>query len=493
MNGRRPSVSHGPGGFLLEALEPRKLLSHTSGLDHELFMPEGFSARNAAEVVEVAHASESGSTDWELWAHYERDGQDDDIVRIAEGTIDAGQTQRVAIWGLVKQTFRPTGPSIIRLVRPNEPYALVLRSNSDDVTALLRHSDFGAQTAQYFIDRSETEYTLAGIRRDEDASRDFIVLYNSSERDATIRLKLDDGSGNIYRYSTVVPSERRGGWDIRDMPGLPEGVYTARVAGDEAFVLGGTRYALGRGAATIELPAQTLAEAGVILDAEFDTDDEDRDDTFLFIANPGETDVQIQFRAFTGDGGAIEGPTSFVVNLSAGESTRVSLRAQGYTDADGDFSLAYRADAPITVNTVIERRSALSFGQPETRASDGWFFDGGLVGEVQGIESDLFETEDVLLFNPTGLSVDVTVTFTFSDGTSIIENMSLSSLAVGSIDGTLDYDTSMGTAFEGLFFSVSIDSTRPIVAMLELERKVADAAHGAPVGTVADLADIAVF
>ncbi len=493
MNCRRPSVSHIPGEFLLEALEPRKLLSHTSGLDHELFMPEGFSARDAAEVVEVTFADESGSTDWELWAHYERDGEGDEIVQIAEGTIDAGQTQRVAIWGLVNQTYRPTGPGFIRLVRPNEPYALVLRSASDDVTALLRHSDFGAQTAQYFTDRSETEYTLAGIRRNDDASREFIVLYNSSERDATIWLELDDGAGNIYRYRTIVPSERRGGWDIRDMPGLPEGVYTARVSGDEAFVLGGTRYALGRGAATIELPAQTLAEVGVILDAEFDTDDEDGDDTLLFVANPGETDVRIEFRAFAGDGGTLEGPARFVVNLAAGESTRVSLRGQGYTDADDDFSLTYRADASITVNTVIERRSELSFGQPETRASNEWFFDGGLIGEVQGIGSEVFETEDVLLFNPSGSSVDVTVTFTFSDGTRIVENQRLSSLAVASIDGTLDYDASMGAPFEGLFFSVSIESTGPIVAMLELERRVADTSQGAPIGTVADLAEIAVF
>lgn len=494
MNGGCQPVSQNPSGFLLEALEPRKLLSHTSGLDHELFMPEGFSAPTVEEVVQIASRSASGTTDWELWAHYERDGEGEEIVRIADGTIDAGQSQEVVVWGFVDERSRPTGPGFVRLVRPNEPYALVLRSNSEDMTALLRHSDFGARTAQFFTDQSDTEYLLAGVRRDEDTARDFIVLYNSSTSEATIELELEDNSGNVYRYSSVVPAERRGGWDLRDLPGLPEGVYTARVTGDQAFVLGGTRYALGRAAATIELPARSLSSAGVIVDAEFDTDDADRDDTFLFIANPGDTDVQVRFTAFRSDGGTTSGPGSFLVTVAAGDSTRVSLRGQGFTDDDDDLSLAYRADAPVTVNVVAERLDQIAFILPETRASEAWSFFRGVLYDIEETE---IEAEDVLLFNPTGESTEVTVTLRLSDGTRIVQNRTLASLEVASFEGDFEFDPSMGIPFEGLFISMSVESTGPIVAMLEswnpLGRSIEGTPYGAPTGTVLDLADIAVF
>lgn len=481
-------------GDLFEALEPRMLLSGSSTLSEAIYMPEGFSAPSVVEVVEVASGLDSGSTEWELWAHYERDGEGDEIVRIAQGTLDARQTQQIAVWGPVERTYSSAEPSFARLVRPNEPYALVLRSDSEDTTALLRHSDFGARTAQYFTNQSDSDYVLAGVRRDEDASRDFIVIYNSSSSEATIELELEDNSGNVYRYGSTVPAERRGGWSIRDLPGLPEGVYTARVSGDQAFVLGGTRYALGRAAATIEMPARSLASAGVIVDVEFDTDDSDPDDTFLFLANSGDTEVQVRFTALTGDGGTISGPASFTVSVAAGDSTRVSLRGQGFTDADDDLSLAYRADAPITVNVVAQRLDQLAFVLPETRASTSWSFYRGFFDEIE--ESEI-EAEDVLLFNPTGSPAEVTVTLRLSDGTRFTQSQTLASLEVATFDGDFEFDASMGFPFEGLFVSLSVESSSLLVAMLEnwnpLGQSIEGTPFGAPTGTVFDLVGIAVF
>ena len=107
------------------------------------------------------------------------------------------------------------------------------------------------------------------------------------------------------------------------------------------------------------------------------------------------------------------------------------------------------------------------------------------------------ETEDVLLFNPTGSSVDVTVTFTFSDGTRIVENKSLASLEVEDVDGEIEFDEGFSFPADGLDFTISITSTGPIVAMLEhwnpLGRAIENTALGVPTGTVLDLVDIAVF
>lgn len=484
-NSKNPSPRHTPAGhdFELQALEPRVLMSGASVLPEALYMPEGFSAPTAVQVVELAYADDSGSADWQLWAHYERDGSGDEIVCIAEGTLGAGDTDRIAVWG--------DGAA---LVRADEPYSLVLRSSTDDVTALLRHSDFGAQTAQYFSDRGEDDFILAGVRRDDDASREFVVFFNNNDDDVTVELELRDDSGNTYRYTAQVEAQRRGGWNIQQLPDLPEGVYQARVTSDSAIVLGGTRYALERQAATIELPAQSTARAGVILDAEFDTDDDDRDDTFLFIANPGSSDVEVRFRAFAGDDGPLVGPTTFTVMVEAGGSERISLRGEGFTDDDDDVTLAYVADAPVAINVISERRGQIAFYQPETRASDAWFFDQGL---IEDIDDDEIETEDVLLFNPGSTAVNVTVTFTFSDGTRIVENKTLASLEVEDVDGEIEFDEGFFFPLDGLDFTISITSTGPIVAMLEhwnpLGRALQNTALGVPTGTVADLVDIAVF
>lgn len=478
----RPSVIHPDSEF--EALEPRKLLSHTSGLDHVLVMPEGFSAPSVVEVVELAYADDSGSADWELWAHYEREGQGEEIARIAHGSLNAGQTERVAIWG--------EGAA---LVRPDEPYSLVLRASADDLTALLRHSDFGAQTAQYFTEASSSRFVLPGMRRDDDSARDFVVFFNSSDDDATVELELRDDSGNTFRYATTVQGQRRGGWNLQQLPGLPEGVYQASVTSETAIVLGGTRYALERQAATIELPAQTTARAGVILDVEFDGAGTSDDDTFVFVANPGENDVQVRFRAFRDDDGPLMGPTTFTIEVPAGETTRVSLRGQGFTDSDDSLSLAYAADAPVAVNLITERRGRSIFAQPQTRVSESWFFD---QGRIEDFDDEEIETEDVLLFNPTGDAVNVTVTFTFSDGTRIVENKSLAPLEVEDVDGELDITDLLrrSSGFQ-LGFTITVESTGPIVAMLEhwnpLGRAMGGAALGVPTGTVQDLVDIAVF
>ncbi len=478
-NTSKPAAQH----FDLETLEPRKLLSGSTILPEALYMPEGFSAPTAVQVVELASTDDDGTTNWQLWAHYERDGAGDEAVCIAEGTLNAGDTDSIAVWG--------DGAA---LVRADEPYSLVLRSSTDDVTALLRHADFGAQTAQYFTDRGDDDFTLAGVRRDDDSSREFVVFYNNNDDDATVRLELRDDSGNTYQYTAQVQGQRRGGWNIQQLPNLPEGIYQARVTSDSAIILGGTRYALERESATIELPAQGTARAGVILDAEFDDDDDDRDDTFLFVANPGDTDVQVRFRAFAGDDGPLTGSTMFTVNVEANSSTRVSLRGQGFTDDDDDVTLTYQADAPVAVNVISERRSQLAFYQPETRASDAWFFDQGIIEEI---DDDEIETEDVLLFNPTGSSVDVTITFTFSAGTRIVETKSLASLEVEDVDGEIEFDEGFTFPTGGLDFTITVESTGPIVAMLEhwnrLGRSVQNTSLGVPTGTVLDLVDIAVF
>ena len=490
---RRRSMPAGAGG-LFEALEPRKLLSHTTGLDHVLYMPEGYSGLDVIEVVEVAYSDDSGNADWELWAHYERDVAGEDIVRIAQGTIEAGQTSEVVVWGLQEQMGRPSGPSRIGLVRPDEPYSLVLRSTTDDVTALLRHSDFGAQTAQYFVEAGDDNYVIPGLRRDDDSSRDFVVYHNAGDDDATVRLELVANGGQTFVLEQTVEANRRGGWNLQQIDFLPEGVFTARISSDNTIVLAGTRYALQRNVATIELPNQTLAAAGALLSAEFDGGGGPDEDTTFFIANPSDAPVQVRFTTIQREDGPIRGPMTFSTTVRAEGSTSVSLRDVGFNGGDQDFAIVYEADAPIAVSVVTERRSNLIFTQPETRASASWFFDQGL---IERLRSDEIRTEDVYLFNPTATEQDVTITFTFADGTRIVETKSLESLEIEDVDARIELFGVPTLPIGGLAFTISIESTGPLVAMLEhwdpIDRASPATSLGVPTGTVLDLVDIAVF
>ncbi len=466
---------------LFEALEPRKLLSGTSTLPEAIYMPEGFSAPSVVEVVELAYADDTGSADWELWAHYERDGAGDEIVCIADGTLNAGHTDTIAVWG--------DGAS---LVRADEPYSLVLRSSTDDITALLRHSDFDAQTAQHFTNVGDDDFVIPGLRRDDSTSRDFLVFHNTGDDSASVRLELEDSSGNMYVFQQNVLSNRRGGWNLQQMNSLPNDVFTARITSDNMLVLAGTRYALERDVATIELPNQTLAVAGALLDAEFDGGGGPDEDTTFFIANPSDEAIQIRFRTVQRDDGPISGPATFTAMVGANDSTSVSLRDVGFNGGDDDFGIVYEADAPISVSVVTERRSNLIFTQPETRASASWFFD---QGRIDRLRSDEIRTEDVYLFNPTATSQNVTITFTFADGTRIVENKSLDSLEVEDVDGRIEDFISLPTG--GLAFTISIESTGPLVAMLDhwdpIDRASPATSLGVPTGTVLDLVDIAVF
>ncbi|OAB55763.1 hypothetical protein AY599_25600 [Leptolyngbya valderiana BDU 20041] len=471
------------GDFDLQPLEPRVLLSGVSVLPEALFMPEGFSSPTAVQVVELAYADDSGSADWQLWAHYEREGAGDEIVCIADGTLTAGDTDRIAVWG--------DGAA---LVRPDEPYSLVLRSSTDDVTALLRHSDFGAQTAQYFVEAGDDSYIIPSLRRDDDSSRDFVVFHNAGDDDATVRLELETNGGQTFVFEQNVQANRRGGWNLQQIDFLPQGVFTARISSDNTIVLAGTRYALERNVAAIELPNQTLAAAGALLSAEFDGGGGPDEDTTFFIANPSDQAIEVRFRTIQRDDGPIRGPMTFTTTVQAEGSTSVSLRAVGFNGGDDDFAIVYEADAPIAVSVVTERRSNLIFTQPETRASHSWFFDQGL---IERLRSDEIRTEDVYLFNPTATEQDVTITFTFADGTRIVETKSLEPLEIEDVDARIELFGMPTLPIGGLAFTISIESNGPLVAMLEhwdpIDRATPSTSLGVPTGTVLDLVDIAAF
>ncbi len=116
------------GPACLDQLEPRVLLSHTNGLDHTIFYPEGFVHDNISEAVIISNPT-AGDSGYELWARYEV-GQRDQLL--ASGILEARRREDI--------TLNSVGGSS-GLLRSSTPFALELKSNAQ-LVATLRHDDF---------------------------------------------------------------------------------------------------------------------------------------------------------------------------------------------------------------------------------------------------------------------------------------------------------------------------------------------------------------
>lgn len=427
-----------------EQLESRVLMST---LTNSLYMPEGFSSSSINETVEVVDI-DSSSSDWELWARYERGSRDQ---MIASGTTMGNAREDVTI----------SSTSGTPIVRENEPYALELRSSDDSVRAVFRHDDFGSRAGEHFRDDMGTDFALPSIRKDNSAARDFVLVFNPNDDNAEIELEIENEHGMTFTFVKVVEGHRRAGWNISQMDTLANGTYSATLSSDRSIVVSGTSYDLLNASATIATQSANIALAGAFLSSEFDGGSSANDDTLITILNPGTTDAIVDFRTILHDSSTLSGPSSFTVNVAAGDSTTVSLRGLGFTTSDDDFSLVYESNTPISASAVTERQSNLVFSTPETRVATEWVFTQGQIDRLRGNE---VRTENVYVFNPASSNVTVTVTWTFSNGQTVSETKSLASLEVEDPDGRLDL---LSLPTNGLAYTAHVVATGPIVASLE--------------------------
>ena len=111
-----------------DILDQRLALSFDA--THEAYYPEGFANSAITETVSITNPGQA-PVQFELWARYET-GQRDQLLR--SGTLVPGAWAEVAI-------SDPANPSGI-LVRPNAPFALVLKSDGE-LSATLRHDEKG--------------------------------------------------------------------------------------------------------------------------------------------------------------------------------------------------------------------------------------------------------------------------------------------------------------------------------------------------------------
>ena len=419
---------------LMQTLEARVLLS--SHLDHEIFYPEGYAHDGITEVVELNNPGAAAAA-YELWAQYER-GQRDQLI--ASGNLGAGSRGNVLI--------TEEGRDDNRLVRTDVPYALVLRS-TEALEAELRHNDFGGETAEVFTTATATRWAIADVSRDSD-DRGFIVFFNPGEDAVNVQLELIDADSPI----SVARSE----------------------------------YNLGRQRASSSLGVVGGGDtAGAILSLEFEKrlapggPSASISDTTITIFNTSSEAAEVRLTFLTRDDSRSPGtlPAPLTVNVDAHERASVSLRDLGFGERE-EVSVLYEADRPVAVAAHIERAGGIFGISAQTRAATEWRFFDGLVDRIDGGE---LRTEDVLLFNPTGQSVDVTVRFHFADGRVVTERKSLDPMEVDDPDARLPIGALAGMATR---FFITVEAEAPIVATLEHWGLAGPDGFAAPHGAVGE-------
>ena len=85
-------------------------------------------------------------------------------------------------------------------------------------------------------------------------------------------------------------------------------------------------------------------------------------------------------------------------------------------------------------------------------------------GHIDRLRGNELRSEDVFLFNPTGVSVVVTVTWTFENGQTVVETKSLDPHEVEDPDARLSLAS---VPSGGLSYIVNVVATGAVVAMLE--------------------------
>jgi hypothetical protein len=471
------------GGFVgLEALEGRRLLD--GALPFESYFPEGF----ASAVIDASAAVENPTgtpVQYELHARYEF-GERDQLV--ASGTLPA--------FGRAEHVLSRSGG--VAAVRTGVPYALVLMAQTE-INATLRHKDFGNELFESFTSDRQTEWSFGENRRDDDYL-DFVLLYNPSDTPANATITMY-GSGGVVTTATFhLEGQRRGGWSIRDLPNVPNGVYAAKVSSSGAIVAGQSQYHTrsrhgfsqigtgGDGATEGFVPAVELERdffarlndpAGTDIPGQ-------RRNLYVSILNANATQASSVTLTFVFDDNTVA-PVTRTVNIPAG--TRQTINLTDLTiPVEREFGILYRASSAVTVSSAVIQGQSLVGVDAATRAATTWTFGQGSMS-ITAFGRGL--REDVYLFNPTASEVTISVDLIGSSGTIATVTKRVSALELEDVDFR-DVTALIGRT-DPTPFTVVVRSPVPIVSSYERRdpfRNVDFSVLGVPSGTVVSLGSV---
>ncbi len=441
---------------------------------HFLYFPEGFAGANINEYVPMVNPN-SFAVDFQVFARYETGANDP--TPIYTGTIPAN-TRR----GITISQRANLGAALVRV---GVPYSLEIRSTGP-LGATFSHYDFSSAIGESFTNKLSTTWTFAEVNKDRNNYRDFLLFYNPGSVPANINITLYYQNGTTHSFMTTVAGLRRGGIGVDTNSNiLTAGKFGVKITSDQPIVSSLSSYNLTRsggdgllgdsdGGTTQGVVTNVTAGGGATTGVSF-LNTGTQSAVVTFTADYGRTDIPKLVRVFTVPAhsqfnrdlatlGLISGQTA---GLTFSSNIPVTMQVTEYKFGDGDSS---------TTATFAARQ----------------FFFGDLF--INPAQAGINYIEQLGLFNPSAVAVDVIATFIFNDGSAPVN-------ATFRIEGStfkfvqIDQQPAILSRPTTSPFSLILNSATPIVAGLthyDLFNAGGWSAIGAPIGLTNPLPTLSV-
>jgi hypothetical protein len=363
---------------------------------HFLYFPEGFAGASINEYVPMVNPN-SFPVDFQVFARYETGANDP--TPIYTGTIPANTRRGI--------TISERGNLGAALVRVGVPYSLEIRSTGE-IGATFSHYDFSSSVGESFTNQVSTTWTFAEVNKDHNNYRDFLLFYNPGSVTANLNVTLYYQNGTTSSFMTTVDGLRRGGIGVdNDSRIATGGKFGVKITSDQPIVSSLTSYNLPRsggdgllgdadGGTTQGVVTNISSGAGSTSFVSFvNTDNQAAIVTFS--ADYGRTDIPKLVRVFTVPAHSQFNRDLASVGLIAGQTA----------------GLTYSSNIPVTMQVTEYKLGDGDSTTTATSAARQYFFGDLFVNPaLAGIKY----IEQLGLYNPSAVAVDVTATFVFNDG-----------------------------------------------------------------------------
>jgi len=376
-------------------LGPYTLMINSEPLTHYLYYPEGFSGATIDEFIPMVNPNDF-DVEYTIIARYEV-GERDQVL--ATGVIKAKSRG-----GITVSTKSGENPHNVRI---GVPYAIEIQSTGQ-LGATLSHYDFGVTTGENFTERTSNTWFFSEAHRNVDQFRDFLVVYNPNDVDTNVTFTLLYEDGSVTTFTRTVAALRRGGVNFTtDGSVTKDGVFAIKVDSSLPIVAALSSFDIisQRGYGLLGNPDGGSTE-GVVPTITTGSGVE----SFVSIFNPGVSTATVTLR---GTYQRADLPDLVrVISIGAGSRFSASLAELGLVPSQ-IAGLRYTSTAPV-VFTAVQYRS----GDGDATTTPTHAFTTALIGDafVNPAVAGITYVEELALYNPAGIDVNVTITFLFDDG-----------------------------------------------------------------------------
>lgn len=413
-------------------------------LEYALFYPEGFAGKKINEFVSIINPNPF-PVNYSLYARYERNANPN--VPIATGIAPANSRSGVTV---TRRNFEGT------IVRKNEPFAVELRSDGL-LGATFSHYDADISTGENLTRETSTLWTFANFTKDPAEFRDFIVFYNPNATQANITITLFYENGFTTSFSQTLDGLRRGGVSINKDGRVPQnGRFGVKIESTLPIVAAQSSYnTLRKGGDGLLGDIEGGAVSAVIPGVSTGSGVTSR----LAILNAGTQPATV---TLTASYARVDLPDLVrVLTIEPGRVLSQTLQQIGLTDSEV-AGLKIVSNVPVT-SSVMQYRdgdgdSTYSLDRVGTRYLFGDAF-------INPAKAGITQKENLSLYNPAKVAIDIVVRFVFRDGTSSSTtiNVGAGKFAFVSIDqqpAILGLPSAQG-------FSLDVFSTSPFAAVFD--------------------------